>query len=134
MRTTSPRETSSTGTIRSSPPETILAVVGFMPTSLMMLLLAWLTVASSRNPPICMMMAISAAASYSSMRTDATMATETRTSAVMSCSFTTPTIAPQTIGTPHISIGTKTAGQAHSARNENASATVPTTMQMNGIF
>ena len=78
--------TSSTGTVVSTPFLTTLAVAGFMPTSLIMLAFAWLTVASSRKPPICMMMAISAAASYSPMMTEATIATDTSTSAVMSCS------------------------------------------------
>ena len=133
-RTVSPRTTSSTGTVVSDPSLTTLAVAGLMLTSLMMLALAWLTVASSRNPPICMIMAISAAASYSPMRTDATMATDTSTSAVMSCSLTTPTMAPQTMGTPQISIGTKTAGQAQSATNDANRVAVPMTMQANGIL
>ena len=119
MRTMSPRTTSSAGTMVSVPSLTTLAVAGFIPTSLMMLALAWLTVASSRKPPICMIMAISAAASYSPMSTDATMATETSTSAVMSCSFTTPTMAPQTMGAPQMAIGTKTSGHAQSATNDD---------------
>ena len=133
-RTVSPRRTSSMGTVVSPSAVTTLAVAGLMLTSLMMLALAWLTVASSRNPPICMIMAISAAASYSPMMTDATIATDTRTSAVMSCSFTTPTMAPQTMGAPQIRMGMKTAGHAHSARNEAASATMPMTMQANVVF
>ena len=134
MRTVSPSMTSSTGTMVSEPFFTTLAVAGFRPTSLIMLALAWLTVASSRKPPICMMMAISAAASYSPMITDATMATETRTSAVMSCSFTTPTMAPQIMGSPQMAIGTKTSGHASSASNVAAKATIPMTMQENSIF
>ena len=134
MRTVSPRATSSTGTIFSSPSVTTLAVAGLMLTSLIMLALAWLTVASSRNPPICMMIAISAAASYSPMTTEATMATDTRTSAVMSCSLTTPTMAPQIIGTPQMRIGMKTAGHAQSAMNDANRAMMPTIMQANGIF
>ena len=93
--TRSPTDTLSTGTTDSVPSsEMRLAVSGLMEMSLRTSALAWLTVASSRKAPICMIMAISAAASYSPMRIDATMATETRTSAVMSCSLTTPTMAP----------------------------------------
>ena len=134
MRTVSPSTTSSTGTVVSTPFLTTLAAAGFMPTSLIMLAFAWLTVASSRKPPICMIMAISAAASYSPMMTEATIATDTSTSAVMSCSLTTPTMAPQIMGIPQIAIGTKTSGQAQSAMKDAASATIPMTMQENSIF
>jgi len=96
--------------------------------------LALLTVASSRNEPICMMMEISAAASYSPMITDAVNATATRTSAVISWSRNNPIMAPMTMGTPHITIGIQTRNHRSSTNQDMDKAMTPMTMVVKGIF
>ena len=101
----SPSFRASADTVLTPPSSTSLELSGLILRRRRMLELAWFVVASSRKLPICMITAISAAASYSPMIMLAIIAVATRTSAVMSCSFTRPTAAPHMIGAPHIAMG-----------------------------
>ena len=82
-------------------PSTTLAVLGLLRSSSSIPDSAWPQVASSRMPPMRMMMDTSAAAAYSPMQMAAAMPTDTRRSAVMSCSRTSASAAPRMMGSPH---------------------------------
>ena len=68
------------------------------------------------------------------MRYDATMAMDTRTSAVMSNSSTIPLIAPNMMGAPQKRTGIHTAASSCSETNDNARPATPVMMSARSHF
>ena len=85
------------------------AVRGVRRTSFSIPARAFATVSSSSRPPSCMIKATSPAAKSSPISTDATSASDTSTSALMSKAVTRPITASRTIGTPQRIIATHAA-------------------------
>ena len=96
----SPSFICSAGTILSVPSVITRPVFGVRCTSFSIPALALATVRSSNRAPICMIKATSPAAKVSPINTDAIMAMDTSTSALMSNSVTRPIIASMIIGSP----------------------------------
>jgi len=109
-RSRSSTRTSSAGMMLSAVPSKRRAVRGVRCTSRSMPARALATVRSSSRAPSCMMKATSPAAKISPMMTDASRASETSTSALMSKRVNRPSAPSLMMGTPHSS----TASQAGS--------------------
>ena len=109
-RSRSSTRTSSAGMMLSAVPSRRRAVRGVRCTSRSMPARALATVRSSSRAPSCMMKATSPAAKISPMMTDASRASETSTSALMSKRVNRPSAPSLMMGTPHSS----TASQAGS--------------------
>ncbi len=105
--TTVPFRTSDKSTSLTEAPSTILAVLGLLRRSSSIPDSAWPQVASSRMPPMRMIIETSAAAAYSPMQMAAAMPTDTRRSAVTSWSRTSASAAPRMIGRPHRTMATE---------------------------